>query len=320
MRNLSADALAAVFDDKALVAALDEAFRCDIAVPVRHHHSLPDPANAEFGGGEATLLLMPAWRAGAVIGIKLVTIFPSNASRNLPSVLGSYLLLDGKSGRPLALMDGPYLTARRTAAASALAARYLARADSATLLMVGTGTLAPHIVRAHAAVRPLKHVLIWGRSLDKAARLVRSFAGAAFAAEVAEDLAGAVAEADIISTATLSREPLIRGAWLKPGQHLDLVGGFRPDMREADDEAVRRAAVYVDTLEGATKEGGDIVQPLANGTLTRERIRGDLFGLARGSVEGRRNAEEITFFKSVGTALEDLAAAELAWSRFGGER
>ncbi|MGH6947674.1 MAG: ornithine cyclodeaminase family protein [Kiloniellales bacterium] len=319
MRSLSADALAAVFDDRALVAALDEAFRRDIAVPVRHHHSLPDPASGDYSGGEATLLLMPAWRAGAVIGVKLVTIFPGNASRNLPSVLGSYLLLDGTSGRPLALMDGPYLTARRTAAASALAARYLARPDATTLLMVGTGTLAPHIVRAHAAVRPLTRVLVWGRSFDKADRLARSFAGAAFAAEAVGELAGAVAEADIISTATLSHEPLVRGAWLRPGQHLDLVGGFRPDMREADDEAVRRAAVYVDTFDGATKEGGDIVQPLANGTLAHERIRGDLFGLARGSVEGRHDAEEITFFKSVGTALEDLAAAELAWSRCGGE-
>ena len=213
------------------------------------------------------------------------------------------------------MLDGTALTLRRTAAASALAASYLARADSAVHLMVGTGALAPHLIAAHRAVRPIRETRIWGRDPDKAAALAASLAASGTAAIAVLDLAEAAATADIITCATLSPEPLVRGAWLKPGAHLDLVGSYRPDMRECDDDAVRRARIFVDT-DAALHEAGDIVQPLRSGVLTRERIAGDLSGLVRGSCDGRRGADEITLFKSVGTALEDLAAAELAVSRF----
>jgi ornithine cyclodeaminase len=314
MRVVAADEIHRLLDIDSLVEALRMMFRRGCEVPVRHHHAVP---GQDAAGG--TLLLMPAWRAAGPVGIKIVTVFPENAQRGLPSVLGSYLLLDGASGRVLALLDGPSLTLRRTAAASALAAGYLARPDASRHLMVGTGALAPHLIAAHAATRKIRDLRIWGRDPAKAAALARRLEGSAASVEPVADLAAAVAAADIVTCATLAREPLVRGEWLQRGAHLDLVGGYRPDMREADDEAVRRASVFVDTLAGATAEAGDIVQPLASGALAREGIKGDLFALCRGETRGRCDAGEITFFKSVGTALEDLAAAELAYSRLPAE-
>lgn len=258
---------------------------------------------------------MPAWQSGRQIGVKIATVFPSNAEQGLPAVMGAYLLLDGKTGTPKALIDGPMLTLKRTAAASALASSYLSRTDSERLLMVGTGALAPYLVMAHASVRPICNVLIWGRNPDKAAKLAESLNRRDFRVEATSDLSAAAEGAHVISCATLSQEPLIQGAWLRPGQHLDLVGGFRPDMREADDAAIRRARVFVDTREGATREAGDVIQPLETGALDAEDIAGDLFDMTRGERAGRRYYDQITLFKSVGTALEDLAAAELAFER-----
>ncbi len=310
MRILSAADVEGALDWDSLVERLRRAFRRGAEVPVRHHHEIANP-----GGADGTLLLMPAWQAGRHIGIKIVTIFPDNDSRGLPSVMGAYLLLDGKSGAPIALLDGPMLTVKRTAAASALASSYLSRPDCERLLMVGTGSLAPYLVMAHAAVRPICNVLIWGRSPDKAIRLARRLDRPDFRVAATEDLEAAVRGAHVVSCATLSKDPLIRGDWLQPGQHLDLVGAFRPDMRECDDAAVRRARVFVDTRAGALAEAGDIVQPIESGALDPADIAGDLFELTRGERAGRRYYDQITLFKAVGTALEDLAAAELAAER-----
>jgi len=300
--------LAAVLDDRGLVECLREAFRQGAEAPLRHRHAVGAP------GGEGTLLLMPAWQPGRSLGVKVVTVFPGNASRGLSAVLGSYLLLDAETGMPLALLDGAMLTRRRTAAASALAAGYLARPDSSTLLMVGTGSLAPHLVGAHAAARPIREVRVWGRSPAKAAALAALLDRTGLRATAVDDLGGAVRAADIISCATLSAEPLIHGRWLRPGTHVDLVGGFTPAMREADDDAVRRSRVFIDT-PAALEEAGDLVQPIARGVLRAEDLGGDLSDLARGSRPGRRDDAEITLFKSVGAALEDLAAARLAFER-----
>ena len=310
MRIISAAEVEGALDWGALIEKLRQAFRGDAEVPVRHHHTVPTN-----GANDATLLLMPAWQAGRHIGVKIVTVFPDNAERGLPAVMGAYLLLDGATGAPQALIDGPMLTLKRTAAASALASSYLSRPDSERLLMVGTGALAPYLITAHAAVRPICNVLIWGRSPDKAARLAKRLSRKDFRVESTDDLATAAGGAHIISCATLTTEPLIRGEWLQPGQHLDLVGAFRPDMREADDTAVKRARVFVDTREGATKEAGDIVQAVESGALDPDDIAGDLFDLTRGERAGRRFYTQITLFKSVGTALEDLAAAQLAVER-----
>ncbi len=244
--------------------------------------------------------------------MKIVTVFPDNGAQDLPAVQGVYLLMDGKTGVPQALLDGSALTKRRTAAASALAASYLAKADAERLLVVGTGALSTELVEAYAAVRPIKQVLIWGRSLDKAKKIVSRFHRPKFKIEATDDLEGAVRGADIITCATLAKEPIIRGDWLQPGQHLDLIGGFTPEMREADDECIRRSRVFVDTREGACKEAGDIVQPMKAGILTEDDIAGDLYDLTRGERAGRRFYDQITLFKSVGTGLEDLCAAQLA--------
>jgi ornithine cyclodeaminase len=242
-------------------------------------------------------------------------VFPGNAARGLPAVNGTVLLFDGVTGAPVAVIDGQALTNRRTAAASALAARFLARTDATQHLVVGTGQLAPELARAHAANGTIERTVIWGRDPAKAAAVAQALRYDGIAAEPTEDLAAAARRADIISTATLAAEPLLLGAWLQPGVHLDLVGSFRPDMREADDAAVRDCRLFVDTREGALSEAGELAQPIAAGLLSPDDIAGELSELCTGAVSGRLTASEKTLFKSVGTALEDLAAAELVWER-----
>lgn len=306
MRFMSASEVEAVLETEPLVEQLRQMFRAGATVPARHHHTVPVP-----GGADATLLLMPAWQDGRYRGVKIVTVFPDNAAQGLPAVMGAYALLSARTGEPLALIDGRMLTLRRTACASALAAKYLARQDAQRLLMVGTGQLAPHLILAHARVRPIREALVWGRDPAKAERLARSLDGRSLRVRSTRDLEGAVRGADVISCATLSKAPLVRGDWLQPGQHVDLVGGFTPDMREADDIAIDRARIFVDTYAGALKEAGDIVQPIASGVITEKSVAGDLAELTQGRVAGRRFYDQITLFKSVGTALEDLAAAIL---------
>ncbi|MGF1593247.1 MAG: ornithine cyclodeaminase family protein [Kiloniellaceae bacterium] len=310
MRIVSAAEVEAALDYPSLVERLRQAFRRDIEVPLRHHHDVE-----VAGGSTATLLLMPAWQVDRHIGVKMVTVFPDNGQKNLPAIMGIYVLLDGKTGSPLALVDGPTLTAKRTAGASALASTYLSRPDAERLLMVGTGALAPQLIAAHAAVRPICNVLVWGRTPEKAQRLAKRMNRRDFRVDWTDDLETAARGAHIISCATLSKEPLIRGDWLQPGQHIDLVGAFRPDMRETDDAVMRRARVFVDTRAGATKEGGDIVQAIESGALSADDIAGDLFEMTRGARSGRRFYDQITVFKSVGTAIEDLAAAQLVCER-----
>lgn len=315
MRVVDAAEIDRILDFAGLIEALDAAFRGDIVTPVRHHHEIAT------AGAAATLLLMPAWSGpGAgrpVLGTKVVTVFPDNASRALPSVMGSYLLMDGASGAPLAVLDGARLTLWRTAAASALAARHLARPDARRMLMVGAGALAPFLIRAHAGQRPLEDVALWNHRPGRAEALAASLRAAGLPVRAAGDLEGEARAADLISCATLSRAPVVLGDWLKPGAHLDLVGAFNLSMREADDQALRRARLHVDTA-AALSEGGDVALGLRDGAIDRAAVRGDLFDLCRGRIAGRGGPEEITLFKSVGTAIEDLAAAELVWRRLVG--
>jgi ornithine cyclodeaminase len=280
-----------------LAAAIEAAFVAGAEVPLRHAHAL---------SATDTLLLMPAWNPRAIV-VKLVTVMPQAES----TVMASVLVLDRHSGEPLALLDGEALTLRRTAATSALAALRLARPDAQTLLVVGTGRLAPWMARAHAALRPgLQQIQVWGRDAAAAQALADTLAAEGLPASAALDLAIAVRQAHIVSCATTSTTPLVQGAWLVPGTHLDLVGGFRPTMREADDDAVARCQVVVDTFAGALAEAGDLTQPLASGRITRPHIVADLAQLLRGEVRVQGDDQRCTLFKSVGTALEDLAAAE----------
>jgi len=317
LRTIDAATVNALLDPPSLVTALHGAFRDGVETPVRHHHTVPMGTR-----DDATLLLMPAWNAGTPprhIGIKTVTVHPDNPRHEptapKPSVQGAYLLLDGHSGTPRALIDGPSLTARRTAAASALAARFLSRPDARRLLVIGTGRLAPELIAAHADVRPIEHIEIWGRNIRAAERLADDITARGLRAEPCIDLASAVESADIISCATTSRTPVFDGDRLRPGVHVDLVGGFRPDMREADDAAIGRARIFFDTRAGAMSEAGDIVQPLEAGLIAPDDILAELAELCRDEHPGRTDPNEITLFKSVGTALEDLAAAELLIDR-----
>jgi alanine dehydrogenase len=287
-------------------AALDAMLRQDVAAPLRTAHSIEVPGEAN-----ASLLLMPAWRSGARIGVKLVTVFPGNARRGERAVGAVYALFDARTGVPLALFDGEEITARRTAGASAYAASRLARADARHLVLAGSGRLARGLVEAHMQVRPIERVSLWSRTPGHAQAAAAAMAKDGLAVTAVRDLEPAVRSADVVCCATLSTAPLVLGAWLAPGVHLDLIGAFRADMRETDDAALARAdLIVVDQRAAALAEGGDIVQAIASGALDASRVAVDLADLARGRHPGRTRAAEITVFKSVGFALEDLAAAE----------
>lgn len=294
-----------------LVEALRTAFAHGATVPLRHVHTVCAAEGAK-------LLLMPAWREGEALGVKLVTVFPGNRGRGCSTVAALYILLDGATGHPRALLDGEALTLRRTAAASALASSCLSRPDSSTLLVIGTGALAPYMALAHCAVRNIRQVLVWGRTAARAEALAERLRGEGLPAAHASALDEAIGRADIITCATTAREPVVHGALVRPGTHVDLVGGFTPDMREADAELLARAEVFVDTYAGALAEAGDLVQPMTLGLFARGSVHADLADLCSGRKRGRAAADSITVFKSVGTALEDLCAATLLLERLGG--
>ena len=307
MRTLDAAAVRAATPWPELIAAIAAALAEDaVTAPERHVHpvGLPD-------GGTGSLLLMPAGEEGEVIGVKAVTYFPSNAGTDVPTVSAAFLAFDGRTGQVLAVLDGDELTARRTAAISALAANRLARTDAEHLLVVGTGVLSPNMARAHAAVRLITSIKVWGRRTEVAAAVAETLRAEGLPAEVSADLDASVRQADIVSCVTGATEPLVRGELLAPGTRLDLVGSFRPDMRESDDAAASRATIFVDTAAGALMSG-DLAQPLADGVISEASITADLKALAAGDHPGRTSSDEITLFKSAGFAAADLAAARLA--------
>lgn len=300
----------------ALVGALEQAFRTPAEMPPRQHYTLP---NGEKPPG--TLLLMPAWTQGGLVGVKIVQAFPGNAMMGKPSIHGIYMLASAVDGEVCALIDAQELTARRTAAASALAARFLAREESRRLLILGTGRLARYMAAAHASVRPLRHVAVWGRSPAKAMAVANEIRRELqIDASPVDRLEAAIESADIVSTVTTSAVPVLAGRHLRAGTHVDLVGSFTPDTREADDDVIRRSRLFVDSLEAAPRESGDLAIPLATQEIDRRDLQGDLYGLCAGTCQGRRSVDEITAFKSVGLAMEDLAAATLAWQTLQSQR
>lgn len=285
------------------------------ALEAGHRAGAPVSRRAVFGpdGATESFLALPAWRPGEAIGIKLVTVFPGNPAAGRESVQALYVLFDGNDGAPVALIDGTELTYRKTAADSALGSRFLSRPDATTLLMVGAGGLAPHLIAAHRAVRPsIERVLVWNRTRARAVAVAD-----AVGATVVDSLADAAGEADVISTATMTKEPLIEGRWLRPGTHLDLVGAFQPDHREVDEAAVRRAALYVDDRLATLTECGDLVLPLQMGAIAVDDIRGDLYELCRGEVAGRTDPDTISLFENGGGGHLDLMAALALWRRRG---
>lgn len=306
VRRYSDADVAARLDWATLVNALATAFKRGGESPPRMHYDI-----GVAGEPNATLLLMPAWNQGHHIGLKTVTVFPGNAARGAPSIAAQYLLFSAKNGALIALLEAGELTARRTAAASALASLYLSRKDVRRLLLVGTSRLSGNLALAHATIRNFEDIAVWGRNREKARAVADHLVAQGLPARAAGDLEIEARAADLITCCTLSCTPLIKGAWLKPGTHLDLVGAFTPLMAETDDEALQRATLFVDTRTGACQEAGEIVQAIRRGAIKPDDIQASLFELVSKAHPGRTSTTQITVFKSVGCALEDLAAAEL---------
>lgn len=305
MKIFDAAATAAALPFDRLVPALREMFARGCEVPPRHVHEVAVPGGLPF-----TSLIMPAWVPGKYYGIKTINIAPGNAQRGLPGLHAVYMLFDGATGAPLAVMDGDVITHRRTAAASALAGSWLAREDARHLLVVGAGQIARLLPHAYRAVRGIERVSVWARDAAKAESLAAQWRSEGLMASAVTDLQAACGEADIVSCATLATEPVVHGAWLKAGTHLDLIGSFTPAMREADDDCFAGASLYLDTEEGL-KKSGELLGPIARGVFGPQDVKGTLATLSRGEAAGRGSPGERTVFKSVGNALEDLAAAIL---------
>ncbi len=258
------------------------------------------------------LLVRAAWKSGEGIGLKAVSVFPGNteASPPRPAVQGQFLLFDGETGEVVAIIDGAAITRWKTASDSALGSDLLSRRDAKVLTMVGAGAQAEPLIRAHLAVRPsIGRVMIWNRTEPRAAALADRLEDTGLDVSVAREIDEAVGEADIVCVATMATEPLVRGAWLKPGSHLDLVGAYRPDMREADDEALTRGRLFVDARETTVHEIGELMIPLEAGVITEDTVVADFFDLVAGA-EGRRSDDEITVFKNGGGAHLDLMTAQ----------
>jgi len=288
---------------RGLIDAMSKAFLMPPSAPVRQR------IDSTFS---REILLMPSV-GEAFAGVKILTIMPDNRNLDLPVIQGIFTLFDFRNGMPLISMDADELTARRTAAISAIAARQLVREDAESLLLVGSGHLIPFLAQAHTQVREYSSIKLWARNPEKAAHTIAKIADfSGRTVEFAPDLNGAAREADVISCATRSKTPVICGRWLKPGTHLDLVGGYRPDMREVDDEAVCGAKIYVDTRAGALAEAGDLLDPISRGIISADDIAGDITDLTKG--DGRSSLAETTIFKTVGSAASDLVAAEFAWT------
>lgn len=307
IKSIGTREIAAALPFPALIDHLGSALAQAAAVPLRLRLST-------LAGRE--LLVMPAMD-DRFAGVKILTVTSDNGAKGLPVIGGHFMLIDTRTGSALALMEADELTARRTSAVSALASRALSREDASRLLVVGSGHLAPYMAEAHAAVRPIIHIEIWGRTPEKveASRKEILRRRPDLSVTIAGALASAVARADIVSVATRATEPLIEGAWISPGTHVDLVGGYRPDMREIDDRGLAQSLVYVDTIEGVLAEAGDIRSPIERKVVGPDIIAGDIHDLVTSAAS--HSPDQRTLFKSVGSALADLAAAALVWQKLG---
>ncbi|MGB3866669.1 MAG: dehydrogenase [Xanthobacteraceae bacterium] len=288
------------------------------AMEAAHRRRRAEVLDGFLGNEAAQFVVRSAVDRGRYMASKMFTSFPANLDGSLPAVQAVCVLFDGSDGRPLAVIDGTAITHWRTAADSALGAKLLANPAPETMLVVGAGKMAWWLTQAHRVARPsLSRVVVWNRSRERAEHLAGRLADESLATEVTTDLDAATREADLISACTRSHLPLIKGANLKPGVHLDLVGGYTPQTREADDEAARRARVFVDRRESAFHGVGDILQPIASGAITEADVLGDLYDLAGGKVAGRRSASDITFFKNAGGGHLDLMTGEVVFEQTG---
>lgn len=307
MLVLTAEQIRALASFPDLIDCLEQAFRKQHFAPPRQVIKVPG------SNDDRLFLIMPAFEANGSGAVKLSAVYPDNQSKGLPTIQALIVVLS-ESGTPAAILDGSIITRMRTAAASALASKYLSRRDSSTLAIIGTGALAPMMAAAHCAVRPIEKIHVWGRRSERTAATIaemQTLIPARTQVTTSSSVEEAVAGADVVSCSTSSTLPLVAGKWLRPGTFVDAVGSFSPGKREVDDDVVLRARIFVDTFEGALSEAGDILHPMRRGVIERTRIEGELADLVSGRVRARETSEEITFFKSVGTAIEDLAASRL---------
>ena len=303
MINISAEQIENLFSYCEFIPFLNDYLTQEITVPQRNHFDIDDN----------TLLLMPAW-SEIYCGVKIATAFPHNRKIGKPTIHAVYTLFDAKTGEPLLQVDGKILTNKRTAAASALASQYLSRKESNNLLMMGNGALCPELIKAHATVRPINAVKIWGRNIDSVKKVIDENNWGDLKVKISKNIESDFAWADIISCATSTIDPIAFGKCITSGTHVDLVGSYKPNMREADDDLIKKANIFIDN-EAAKKECGDIFIPLKNKIINENTIKGTLANLAIQKILGRNTENEITLFKSVGFALEDLAGAEYLYTK-----
>lgn len=279
---------------------------CD-AIEAGHKGAKPEISDQFLKRGDDTLLSRAAWVDGLGVGVKSVTVFPGNTAQNRPSVQGGMLVFDDQTGAPVALIDNALITYWKTAADSVLGARFLARKDAAHLLIVGAGRVAQSLIEAYPAVLPsIRKITVWNRTRARAEALRTLHPHI----EIAETLEDAMAQADIIASCTLSKTPVILGAHLHAGQHLDLIGAFTSEMREADDTALQRARVFVDSYDTTVGHIGELMIPIAAGAFSARDIQGDFHALAAGTA-GRSGPDDITLFKNGGGAHLDLMTARV---------
>lgn len=309
MKSFDAAAVEKLVDYPGLIAALEEAHKA--GTPEAQHMVMDEP-----GEGSNKFVSLLGWARNDVVAAKLVGVFPSNLMRQPPepSVQGLVAVFDPTTGAPRLIADGAAMTFRKTAGDSGLGSKLLARSDAKTLLVLGAGGLAPHMIEAHTASRPsIERVMIWNRTPDRAKALAERLADR-YAVTAVHDLDDAVAQADIVSCVTMSDRPLVKGRCLKKGAHLDLVGAYLPTMREADDDAMTRGTLFVDTRNGM-EGAGDLIQPVNAGIIGWDAVRADAFELCQGVHKGRSADDEITIYKNVGGGHLDLYTARYLASR-----
>jgi ornithine cyclodeaminase len=304
------------FDQAAVALALPYPALID-ALAIGLQQAIESPARSVYtpNGDSSAVLIMPAWKAHENMGVKLVSIWPGNSAKGKSAVSAVYVLISCEDGNPVAVLDGTELTLRRTAAAAALAARILARKNSQTLAILGTGSLSAPMAVAHASVMNFKTILVWGRDARKAQAVVDSLALQGITAEVCSDLQATLARADVVSAASTATAPFIRSDWVKPGTHLGLIGAFTPTMAEAEPALMPRAQVFADNRDAILQKGGEVLQAIQQGLIAASDIQAELADIAAAPQRARRNSDDaITVFKSVGFASLDLIAAELVFT------
>lgn len=294
-----------------LISKLQLAFSSpEFTIPERLHYHYPSTKSSK----ENTLLVMPGWDNNTMNGIKLLTIHPENSLKNIATIQGIFILFDRDTGSPKAIFDAKSLTNIRTAATSALASSYLSNPSSKTLLVIGSGALVPSLIKAHSTVRDIKTIYLWSRDINKTVTLIENNPDLHNNIIPLKEISEGIAKADIITSATSSQTPLIKGALLQNGQHIDLVGSYKKDMREADDSVIKKASIFIDTAN-AYLESGDLFTPMSSGLISKNDIQADLHNLCSNTHVGRLKKDEITLFKSVGYAIEDLVAANYIYEK-----